>query len=95
MTATVLDMTGKVVEKGREVTENRGEQESRAATRAAWDQAPDMLREFAEHYDLTYPAAVEIVIHSLLSEAEQGAEKYERAQQVLDFVGRRFFNKGE
>ena len=95
MTATVLDMTGKVVEPGREVTESRGEQEYRESMRAAWKQAPDMLREFAEHYDLDYPRAVETVVHSLLSEAEQGAEKHERAQQVLDFVGRRFFNKGE
>jgi hypothetical protein len=54
-----------------------------------------MLREFAEHYGLDYPRAVETVVHSLLAEAEQGAEKHERAQQVLDFIGRRFFSEGD
>ena len=95
MTATILDMTGRVVEEGREVTQNRGEQEHREAMREAWHQAPDMLRELAEYYGLDYPRAVETVVHSLLSEAEQGAEKHERAQQVLDFVGRRFFSQGD
>jgi hypothetical protein len=95
MTATILDMTGRVVEEGREVTQNRGEQEHREAMRKAWHQAPDMMREYAEHYGLDYPTAVRTVVHSLLAEAEQGAEKHESAQKLLGYIGRRFFNRGD
>ena len=95
MTATVMDMTGRVLEQGEEITENAREQAERAELHEIWASVPEIVREWADSYELQYPAAVELMVHSLLTEATQGAEKHERAQQVLDFVRSRFFESGD
>ena len=95
MTATVMDMTGRVLEQGEEITENAREQAERAELHDIWHSSPEIVREWADGHDLEYPFAVEVMVHSLLSEAQQGAKKHERAAQVLEFVRSRFFAEDE
>jgi hypothetical protein len=95
MTATVMDMTGRVLDDGETVTKTLREKQSYEEMREIWMAVPEMVREWADGNELDYPAAVELMIHSLLSEAKQGAKQHERAQQVLDFVGERFFKSGD
>ena len=95
MTATVMDMTGRVLDQGEEITQNAREQAERAELHEIWASVPEIVREWADGHNLEYPAAVELMVHSLLTEATQGAERHERAQQVLDFVGERFFKSGD
>ena len=93
MTATVMDMTGRVLDVGEEVTEDRQEQEDRAQLRAAWDEIPALVRELAVTYDQSYPVMAEVVMHSLLTEATGAAEKHERAAEVVEFIRSRFFEQ--
>jgi hypothetical protein len=95
MTATVMDLTGRVLDDGETVTQTLREKQNYEEWRELWSQVPDIVREWAEAHELNYPAAVELMVHSLLTEAKQGAEKHERAQQVLDFVESRFFSPTE
>ena len=95
MTATVMDMTGRVLEDGETVTQTLREKQTGEELREIWASVPEIVREWADGHELNYPAAVELMIHSLLTEAQQGAAEHERAQQVLDFVESRFFNPTE
>ena len=95
MTATVMDMTGRVLDDGETVTQTLREKQNYEEMRELWLQVPEIVREWADGHEMNYPAAVELMIHSLLSEAQQGAAEHERAQQVLDFVESRFFNPTE
>lgn len=88
----VIDMTGRVLAEGETVTENREEQEQRAALYAVWADAPRAAREWAELHGFDYPDAVELLVHSLLTEAEEASAEHERAGQVLEFIRDRFFS---
>jgi uncharacterized protein (DUF2235 family) len=89
-----MDMTGRVLDAGEAVTEDRREQEGRAHLRGVWDEIPAVVRELCETHQLNYPTMVEVVLHSLLTEATQGAEKHERAAEVVEFIRSRFFDTG-
>ena len=93
MTATVMDMTGRVLAEGEAVTEDRQEQEDRAQLREVWDEMPAFVRALAQKYELRYPDMVEVLIHSLLTEATGAAEKHERAAEVVEFIRSRFFEQ--
>lgn len=97
MGAQVLDMTGRELSPGESVTEYRSEQQEAAEARDFWDSVPDMVRYLADNqFDhLDYPDVVELVVHSLLTEAEQAAEEHERAADVLEFIRGRFFSPDE
>ena len=88
---SVVDMTGRTLVEGEEVTGTAAEQLERAELREIWESVPEIVREWADGYDLQYPAAVELMVHSLLAEAEGASEKHERAGQVLEFIRSRFF----
>ena len=88
---SVVDMTGRELVEGEVVTATAGEQLERATVRQVWDDAPVFVREWADSYGLEYPEAVELLVHSLLSEAVQAAEKYDRAGEVVEFIRSRFF----
>ena len=87
----VVDMTGRVLAEGEDVTETAGEQLERAVMREHWLEVPVIVREWADASGLQYPDAVELMVHSLLSEAVQAAEKHERAVEVVEFIRSRFF----
>ena len=88
---SVVDMTGRELDAGEDVTATAGEQLERAELREIWESVPEIVREWADGHDLQYPAAVELMVHSLLAEAEGASEKHERAAQVLEFIRERFF----
>ena len=88
---TVIDMTGRMLVEGEEITATASEQLERAELREIWDSVPEIVREWADGHGMEYPAAVELMVHSLLTEATQGAEEHERAAQVLEFIRERFF----
>ena len=67
MSATVMDMTGRVLEQGEEITENAREQAERAELHEIWASVPEIVREWADGHNLEYPAAVELMVHSLLT----------------------------
>ena len=92
---SVVDMTGRELFEGEVITATAGEQLEGATTREAWDNAPLFVREWAELYGFDYPEAVELLVHSLLSEARQAAVKHDRAGEVLEFVRSRFFEAKE
>ena len=91
MTASVVDMTGRVLEPGETVTETADEQATMAAYRRVWDDVPGIVREIAESEDLFYPHVAETVVHSLLQEASQASDKHESAREVLECIRRRFY----
>jgi hypothetical protein len=84
-------MTGRELDAGEEVTGTAAEQLERAELREIWDSVPEIVREWADGHELQYPAAVELMVHSLLTEALGASEKHERAAKVLEFIGSRFF----
>ena len=88
---SVVDMTGRTLVEGEDVTATAGEQLERAELREIWESVPEIVREWADSYELQYPAAVELMVHSLLTEALGASEKHERAGQVLEFIRERFF----
>jgi hypothetical protein len=88
---SVVDMTGRTLVEGEEITATAGEQLERAELREIWESVPEIVREWADGHELQYPAAVELMVHSLLTEALGASEKHERAGQVLEFIGSRFF----
>jgi hypothetical protein len=90
-----MDMSGRVLDDGETVTKTLREQQTQEELREIWEAVPEIVREWADGHNLSYPAAVELMIHSLLTEAQQGAKQHERAQKVLDFVERKFFKPTE
>ena len=89
----VVDMTGRVLEPGQSMTANRFEQEQAAEAKEFWHEVPSLIRYLADNSvdTLGYPDLVELVVHSLLTEAVQGAEKHERAAEVVEFIRSSFF----
>ena len=92
---SVVDMTGRELDAGEEVTGTAAEQLERAELREIWESVPEIVRDWADSCDLQYPAAVELMVHSLLTEALGASEKHERAGQVLEFIRLRFFAEEE
>ena len=90
----VVDMTGRVLSPddhpfGDDVAHcTEGE---RQLLRAAWDEAPDVARYFADRHGLDYDDAVICLVHSLLREAEQCADRIDEAAFVLGFIGQSFY----
>ena len=87
----VVDMTGRIVvadqhplgaESVRDVSVK-----DRELLRAAWHEAPDVARYFADRHGLDYDDAVICLVHSLLREAEQCADRIDEAAFVLGFIG--------
>ena len=91
----VVDMTGRVVVAdqhplGVESVEHVSVKD-RELLRVAWDEAPDVARYFADRHGLDYDDAVICLVHSLLREAEQCADRIDEAAFVLGFIGRSFY----
>jgi len=93
MGATVVDMTGRELAPGESMTADRFEQQQAAEARDFWHSVPDMIRYLADDTfeSLDYVDVVELVVHSLLTEAEQASDKHDRAAGVLEFIRKRFF----
>ena len=87
----VVDMTGRVLEPGETVTLTADEQATSAKFDQLWHSAPDIVREIAERENLFYPHVVEVIVHSLLQEAVQAADRHEPAREVLEFIERSIF----
>ena len=87
----VVDMTGREIAAGEEVTRDRDEQFRSAAFRDMWQAAPDMVRYLADEQEMPYADAAFAIVHSLLREAEQAAENHEVARQLLVTIGEEFF----
>ena len=91
----VVDLTGRVVVAdehplGAESVEHVSF-ENRQILRAAWDEAPNLARYFADRHGLDYDDAVICLVHSLLREAEQCADRIDEAAFVLGFIGQSFY----
>ena len=65
--------------------------ENQQSLRAAWDEAPKLARYLAERHGLDYDDAVICLVHSLLREAEQCADRVDEAAFVLGFIGQSFY----
>ena len=90
----VVDMTGRVVVAdehplGVESVEHVSVKD-RELLRVAWDEAPELARYFADRHGLDYDDAVICLVHSLLREAEQCADRIDEAAFVLGFIGQSF-----
>ena len=91
----VVDMTGRVVVAdehplGVESVEHVSVKD-RELLRVAWDEAPDVARYFADRHGLEYDDAVICLVHSLLREAEQCADRIDEAAFVLGFIGQSIY----
>lgn len=91
MSASVVDMTGRVLEAGETVTETLEQQQFTAAYRDFWNSVPDMVRYLADQKGFEYPDCAELIIHSLLQEAVQASEKHDRAAEVVEFIRSSFY----
>ena len=89
---TVVDMAGRTLADG-ETVEDRDEE--RSAIAAVWHGAPEMVLEVAKSHSLDYCDVVAYTVHSLLREAEDAAEKHEKAAQLLEFIRDEFFAGAE
>ena len=88
----VVDMTGREIAEGEEVTCDREEQFRSAGFAELWNSAPDMARHMAEHMGMQYPDVVAAIVHSLLREAEQGADRHAVCRDLLEWIGEEFFS---
>ena len=91
----VVDMTGRIVVAdehplGAESVKNVSAKDQ-FRLRVAWDEAPDIARYFADRHGLDYDDAVICLVHSLLREAEQCADRIDEAAFVLGFIGQSFY----
>ena len=87
---SVVDMTGRVVladqhPLGTAAVENVSV-EDRELLRAAWDEAPDVARYFADRHGLDYDDAVICLCDSLIKEAFQARDRVEEARFVFEFI---------
>jgi len=86
----VVDMTGRVLSSddhpfGDDIAHcTEGEKK---LLRAAWDEAPAVARYFADRHGLDYDDAVICLVHSLLREADQAADRHPEAAFVWAFIG--------
>jgi hypothetical protein len=91
----VVDMTGRLLSSddhpfGDDVAHcTEGEKK---LLRAAWDEAPDIARYFADRHGLDYDDAVICLIHSLLREAEQCLDTSDEAAGVYYFIYKTFYS---
>ena len=60
--------------------------EDRELLRAAWDEAPDVARYFADRHGLDYDDAVICLVDSLIKEAFQARDRVEEARFVFEFI---------
>ena len=86
----VVDMTGRVVVAdqhplGTETVEHVS-LENQLILRAAWDEAPDVARYFADRHGLDYDDAVICLVDSLVKEAFQARDRVEEARFVFEFI---------
>lgn len=88
----VVDMTGREIAEGEEVTKGRDAQFRSAGFAQLWHSAPDMARYLADDLGMQYPDAVAAIIHSLLREAEQGADRHAVCRDLLEWIGEEFFS---
>ena len=91
----VVDMTGRELAAGEEVTEDRDEQLWAAGFADIWHNAPEVARQLAEAADMAYPDVVAALVHSLLREAEQSADRHAVCRDLLEWIGEEFFSPGE
>ena len=86
----VVDMTGRVVVAdehplGAESVEHVSV-EDRELLRAAWDEAPDVARYFADRHGLDYDDAVICLVDSLIKEAFEARDRVDEARFVFEFI---------
>lgn len=84
----VIDMAGRTLAEG-ETVEDRDEE--RSAVAEVWHGAPVYALELAKELSMDYCDVAAYTIHSLLREAEDAAEKHEKAAQLLEFIRDQFF----
>ena len=92
----VVDMTGRVVvadehplgaESVRDVSVK-----DRELLRAAWHEAPDVARYFADRHGLDYDDAVICLVDSLVKEAFQARDRVEEARFVFEFIAQAVYS---
>lgn len=83
---------GKTLSDGETVTDKAQDYDSVAAV---WHGAPDRVLELAKSLEMEYCDVAAYTIHSLLREAENSAEKHEKAAQLLEFIRDAFFADAE
>ena len=84
----VIDIAGRTLADG-EAVEDKAQDYNAVA--AVWHGAPEMVLEVAKSHEMDYCDAVAYTVHSLLREAEDVAEKHEKAAQLLEFIRDEFF----
>ena len=86
----VVDMTGRVVVADQHPlgteTVKHVSLENQLILRAAWDEAPDVARYFADRHGLDYDDAVICLVDSLVKEAFQARERVEEARLVFEVI---------
>ena len=92
----VVDMTGRVVVAdehplGVESVEHVS-LENQLILRAAWDEAPDVARYFADRHGLDYDDAVICLVDSLVKEAFQARDRVEEARLVFEFIAQAVYS---
>ena len=92
----VVDMTGRVVVAdehplGADSVEHVS-LENRQILRAAWDEAPDVARYFADRHGLDYDDAVICLVDSLVKEAFQARDRVEEARLVFEFIAQAVYS---
>jgi hypothetical protein len=92
----VVDMTGRIVVAdqhplGTETVEHVS-LENQLILRAAWDEAPDVARYFADRHGLDYDDAVICLVDSLVKEAFQARDRVEEARFVFEFIAQAVYS---
>ena len=92
----VVDMTGRVVVAdehplGADSVEHVS-LEDRQILRAAWDEAPNLARYFADRHGLDYDDAVICLVDSLVKEAFQARDRVEEARFVFEFIAQAVYS---
>ena len=86
----VVDMTGRVVVADQHPlgteTVKHVSVENQLILRAAWDEAPELARYFADRHGLDYDDAVICLVDSLVKEAFQARDRVEEARFVFEFI---------
>ena len=92
----VVDMTGRVVVADQHTmgteTVKHVSLENQLILRAAWDEAPDVARYFADRHGLDYDDAVICLVDSLVKEAFQARDRVEEARLVFEFIAQAVYS---
>jgi len=87
----VVDMTGRIVVADQHPLGDSAvanvDSKDRETLEKAWREAPDVARYFADRHGLDYDDAVICLVHSLLREADQAADRHPEAAFVWAFIG--------